>query len=519
MKKNLNKITKSQILLLAVMLTSSLLLLYLTTLKEGMHVDEYYTYGLANHEEDGDIYIAPEYGVKLSAASVFDTYFYADGFSLRNVWLNQSYDVHPPIYYLCVHIFTLVTNHFLALKTGALLNIIFHVLNIGIAYVIMTKMLHKKCNILLGTILYGFAPIVLGNVLFIRMYVLLSTFILALTLLFINAWDEEKRGKTFYLKLGFLSVFGTLVHYYFLIYLFWCCVVWGLRLIGRRRWKELGIYIGTMIASGAVSVAIFPSMLHHIFSGYRGEESFNNLLYTSSFFKNLKAWGKTIDYLYGGYLMVVIIIAVALLIERSRFGNKEKWSGLKKWEIIFIPCILYLVTIARIGIAGYSRYISPVYVICVILLMGLFERASARIENSNIQYLAGVLMIALMLNNSWKSYTWPELYQEAAEGVKAARDYGSDNECIYVFNRVWRSMPSYPEFIQYQQLSFIPDDNLGLLYCEQYSDYDHVVMTFDRNMGEEAIETVLNNMIDRNPGLDSYKQIYAFSYNITYYLE
>lgn len=184
---------KPYVLLLGTVVLSAVILLYLTAGKEGMSVDEYYTYGLANHEEDGDIYIRPEFGVKLNAAEIFENYFYADSFSIRNVWLNQSYDVHPPLYYLIFHIFSLLTGNFLSLKTGVLLNIIFHACNMGLIYVIIKKIIGREYAALLGAGLYGFLPIVLGNVLFIRMYVMMSVCILLLTLLFVCEWNKEMR--------------------------------------------------------------------------------------------------------------------------------------------------------------------------------------------------------------------------------------------------------------------------------------------------------------------------------------
>lgn len=522
MKNRWKKINRYHILLLIIMLAAVVLLLVLTTKKEGMHVDEYLTYGLANNEFNGTNKISSlQYGVKLAAADVYDDFFYPDDFSIRNVWLNQAYDVHPPFYYLIFHIFTLITHHFLGLKTGVLLQIIIHVINIGLIWLIMKELLSKEYEALLGTILYAFLPIVLGNVLFIRMYVMLSTCILALTLLFVKGWNQTDR-KAFYVKLGLLSVFGALTHYYFLIYLFYCCIVWGINILMKRKWKELTVFLATMVGAGVASIAVFPYMLQQMFSGDVGKSSISRLLSLSTFKKNTIPFLQAINHVFGGYLPVVLSVVIALLIFRYVIwnGSKEKKNYMSRWLIIFIPCVLYLLTITKIAIMSATRYISPSYAICVILLMGLFERiVSSLTDRDLVKWIAGVLMVAIMLNNGYKTYTWTELHMEAKECVENARKYGINNDCIYVFASSGFIYPAYQEFIQYQNMTFIRGNDLELLYTDDYSGYDHVVMYFDEHVGQEKIDGILEKMIEMNPGLDGYEMLHKYSYNTAYYLD
>lgn len=519
MKKLLKKANKFHVCMAIIMVSIVIILLYLATMKAGMHVDEYYSYGLANHEDNGDIYIMPECGVRLSAAEVFDEYFYADNFSIRNVWVNQSYDVHPPMYYLIFHVFGLLTHNVWGLKTGILLNILFHILSMGMIYLILKKLINKDFVAVLGSAFYGITPIVLGNVLFIRMYVLCSLVILALEYLLINEWQRDEKNKLFYLKLGIVSVFGTLTHYYFLLFLFWSCVVWGIKTLAERKWKELLWFIGTMAFSGCACICIFPAMLKHIFWGYRGKESFDSLFY-SSFLDNLKAFLRTLDEVCGGFLLVFVIIAVYLFISESAQKKGKVREFLKSsWMIVSGPGLMYTVTLSKIAISTQSRYVSPVYAMYVILIIGLLYTITSGIINNKNRYILLICVIGILLNGSYKSYDWPELHLEAEQFVNTARKYGVNNECIYVFNRIWRGMQSYQEFIQYQNLTFIPDDNLELLYTGEYDGYDHVVMYFDKNVGQEKIDEILQRMIERNPEISRYEKLHEYSYNVTYYLE
>ncbi|MCM1144056.1 MAG: glycosyltransferase family 39 protein [Blautia sp.] len=519
--RKFKEINKCTMFIVGIMIVSALFLVGLTTQKESMHVDEYLTYGLANHEWDGNNKINPEYGVKMPATDVFDPFFYPDNFSIKNVWLNQGHNVHPPLYYLCFHIFILATHHFLALKTGILLNIIFHMINIWLVWQIMRKLLSVEYEAVIGAVMYAFTPIILGNVLFIRMYVLMSAFILGLTLLFVREWDKSDR-KTFYIKLGLLSVGGALTHYYFLIYLFFCCLVWGIFILLQRKWKELVFFIGTMTAAGGASIAIYPYMIKHLFQGSAGERSFNNLSSLVTLKKNIPPFLKAINNVYGGFLLAVIFFAVIAFVFKylsdGRIENKRISIG--RWSVILIPCVFYFIAVTWIALMTATRYISPIYPVCIILLMGLYDRVVSYLtERDSVKWIVGALMVGILLNNAYKTYDWSELHLEAEECINTARSLGVNNECIYVLNLSWHSFPGYQEFIQYQNMTFIRDNNLDLLYTEDYVDYDHVVMYFDKNVGEEKIEEILDTMIERNPGLDTYERLHEYSYNVAYYLE
>lgn len=538
-KDKLKNINKYHILILCIMLFSAVLLVYLTSLKVGMHLDEYLTYGLANHEADGANKIKPEFGVRLAAEDVFDVFFYPDDFSIKNVWLNQGCNVHPPFYYLIFHIFTLVTRCFLGLKTGVLLNIVFHMINIALIRLIIKEMLDNEYEALLGAFLYAFMPSILGNVLFIRMYMLMSTYLLALTLLFIRGWKSRER-KTFYIKLGIISVCGTLTHYYFLIYLFFCCLVWGISILCKRRWKELAVFVGTMAVSSGACIAIFPYILGHLFTGAAGERTIKNLL-SPAFLKNIGKFIGAIDNVYGGFLLAVAIAGAALLVFSGIIWKKEDKNSVSRsntdvgfdetdmggraydaglWLMLLVPCVFYFLTVTWLAIAAAARYISPIYPVCLLLLVMLFEKlASYALSNDKAKCVACILLVAITLNNSWKNYEWPELHLDAEECINTARKYGVNNECIYVLNVTWHSFPTYQEFIQYQNMTFIRDSELELLFNDDYAQYDHVVMYFDNYVNQESVDEILDKMVEMNPGLDGYEMLHKYTYNTAYYLD
>lgn len=520
---NKKQMKRTYAVLGGIILLSAVLLLWLLGAKEGMHVDEYLTYGLSNYDREG--YMPdPELGVRLSPDEFFDDYFYADSLNIKKVWLNQGNNVHPPLYYLLFHIFTLVTGHFLSLKTGALLNIIFHSINICLLWLILRKAARKNYTALIGTILYAFMPIILESVLFTRMYVLLSTFVLGLTLLFVSQWNSENK-KAFYVKLGIISVCGALTHYYFLVYLFFCCLIWGIRLLKERKWKETAGFLLTMTASGAACLGIFPYILRQVFKSNGGKRTYSSLI-SLDFMENGRAFWKAINNVYGGFLLAVLLIAAVLFLCQYLFG-KQKEEGQEKEQndrsfriIIYLPCLLFFVTVTKIAIMPGIRYISPIYGICIIALMCLFENLTVYLtKREEVQCVAGILLAGVLINSGWQRYDWPELHLEAKQYVEEAETYGANNECICILTSSWRCLPNYQEFIQYRNIIFIPFDGLELLYQEEYAGYDSVVLYIDQNMSQEETEEILQSMIAMNEGLSGYTKMHEYTYYTAYYLE
>ena len=128
-------------------------------------------------------------------------------------------------------------------------------------------------------------------------------------------------------------------------------------------------------------------------------------------------------------------------------------------------------------------------------------------------------MIGVMLNNSWNSYTWPELWSEAEACMQNARYLGQNSECIYVYDRAYHGLPSYGEFIQYRQISFVAADNIQILNDDIYTNYDQVVVYFFKDLEEDLINECINQLIANNPNLEYGVEIHEYSYNVAYLLK
>lgn len=331
---------------------SVIVLVLLANKKIGMHEDEYYSYMLANYENG--MSLSELEGITFESQSLVDKVFDAETFSIRNVWNNQKNDVHPPMYYLILHIVSVLFGNFWGLKTGIIINIVLHIFNIIILYMTFSKLNYNKYISLMGCFLYSFEPIILGNILFIRMYTLFCMFSLLFLYTLITQIDQE--NKAFYIKLLFVSIGGVLTHYYFFIYLFFCCASWGALLIWDKAWSKLCYFIITMIGAVISSILIFPYMIEHIFGGYRGEQSFDNLV-NSDFIENLCFFYGKLNTIFGRVFFLFLLIGILEFCYKLFLK-----ANLKKGFIIFVPSFFYFIMVTKIAVMSHERYIVPIYV-------------------------------------------------------------------------------------------------------------------------------------------------------------
>ena len=175
--------------------------------------------------------------------------------------------------------------------------------------------------------------------------------------------------------------------------------------------------------------------------------------------------------------------------------------------------------IIKAGAGTATRYVAPIYAVCVVGAVLLIVKACEKAKMSSAICLICACVVGAMLNTGWKTYEWPELYKDAKVGYEISKEYGQNNECIYIVKNRWRNLVSYPDFLQYLCISYVHETELEMLEQEQYSEYDSVVMYFDKNTGDEKIDEILAKMIERNPELNTYSKLYEYSYNVAYYLE
>lgn len=342
---------------------------YFGSQKAGFHYDEYYSY----YSSNVSIGLVPTDREWKPGSEIADEFRVLPGqrFQYGTVTRMQTYDVHPPFYYLLLHtVCSLFPGRF-SKWSGIGLNIVLFVLSWSVLAKLTRRIVTGALTsaaapggkaqtcvtaadvperitrvMIFGVcLLYGFNPAVYSGVMLVRMYMLLALWILLVTWLHVKSLQERKRGFSFYLPLMAVVYLGFLTHYYFAVYLFFLAAAMELYLLLERaelkswgqKWKDCLIYAAAVIGAMVLAVVSYPACLSHIFRGYRGTEAMGaffdlgNTLGRFRFFAGLLNEYAFGSMLYGFVLLLVLMALTVWGIGRMKAGRRAVAAAAQKF--------------------------------------------------------------------------------------------------------------------------------------------------------------------------------------------
>jgi hypothetical protein len=243
-----------------------------------------------------------------------------------------------------------------------------------------------------------------------------------------------------------------------------------------KRIKEIFAYIVAMIISGAVSCLIFPSMITHIFTGGRGTQSIENLG-SSDLISQVNSYFKIISSdLFGGYLLIILFAIAFILLLNSLYINREDESVCvlekierRQYACLLIPSALYVLLIAKSAPYNTDRYVSPIYPILIIGIMGiLYKCITCYVHKSKNAIALFSVLIAVIVATGLSNCGWAYLYSSSKERLENAEKYGGTASAICIYNSSWRITPYYLEISKCSSVIFY-----------KTTDYDEFINNFD----------------------------------------
>lgn len=494
--------------------------------KRNMCQDEILTYMLANSSTG---YMAPIDGQTYSPADKIwiETMAVHENTILDyvSVWANQAGDVHPPFYYMILHaLSSLYPNRFSIWYAGSI-NIFFALLTLWVLRRLIYKLTENKDAVIWGSIFFVLSAGILVAVSFLRMYVMVMFEVTYLTYLFIKSISEKRNWK-FFVSLLIISTVGALTHYYFIVYLFFICLLFGIYLLMEKKWKEVGIFITSMLLSAGISVAIFPAMIRQMFANNspQRQTTLENLQATSVFDygHRLKTTYNYIDSQLFGGLLLYILTAVLFFKIYSFLKNREMFKEQNEtfvrlrtqWLFMILPGVGYFFIISKMAVWVADRYFFPIYPIIIILVITLLYSSGKIFLTEGVFQMVLLGILTVMLVNSWKICGWQYLYRDSELLLKKSEQYCHvDN--VYIYDENWKAAASFCEISNYKSVTFFHNDNkeaLKNLFCRNN---EELVVTIDHACDAEK---VLNEIISVCPLLDYYEEIGSYAYATSYYL-
>ncbi len=512
-------------IVLVLILVTSVCLLFATR-KEGMFIDEIYTYGLSNNSSGPFL-------EDMKGGHVEDTVFTRDelldyvsvtgdeGFDFASVYYNQVNDVHPPLHYWLFNIVSSLVPGTFSKWTGLALNYVIYMLSLIVLYALVRRLQGSRENAAAAAVLYGLSLIGLSTVLMIRMYALLM--LLTLCLAYLIACLMEDFKVRYCLLTGLCLLAGLMTQYYFVFYAFFLCGCYVFYCIFRKDWKALKFFVPCALVGALSLLVFFPAALDHLFSGnlVSGNNAAENLKNFAQYPVRLIKFTLTTHHGMKGpiYVAMAAVLALAVMNKKLRLAFKERRINLN-WLVIIVPAFVTFVLVAVISPVDEIRYIyniAPIFVLAVSFVLYLMEQSLGEEKCTYLRRNALLCLIALFA--LWQARCAPPdyLYPEYAEYNTALALY-ADSPCVYFsedhFEPITQDLLQLLSFDEF----YVIDEDSTEKAAEYIGDAEHAVIFIDisefwsSGYDDEAVMQRLSQHVPH----DSAQVLYQNGLSITY---
>lgn len=548
-KTGLNYQKRWLCLLTLIMMLQLIVASYFCMQKQGFHYDEYYSYYSSNVSY-GLVPTNREWKAGEEIRSEF-VVLPGQGFQYGMVKLMQTYDVHPPLYYFLLHtvcsFFPGIFSKWFGLGLNLLLFMIAYWLFANITKALFSQ---NRKLITCSCLLFGFQPGLISGITFIRMYMLLLVWCLAIICWHIPLWEDKIRlSPKRIISLLLLVAAGFLTHYYFAVFLFFltaftCLYHW---LVKKNLKGSIG-YGVTVCAGMVLAVLLYPASLSHIFRGYRGTEateaffSLSNTLLRVDFFTGLMNQA-----VFGGtfWILVFILALMGVILFGKLRGRNKGEEGRIRWIkgenmngqgffCLMTVTLGYFFVVAKTALLNAqeaNRYELPVYGLWLLIMLAgfysigtaLWELMKKKKEEGKRKPREGIvvwLFTGMVLFCQLLALTRGKvqfLYIEDRQNVEWAKEHREDS-VVYLYNpaNVWMIWDEAEELMQYKEIYFVsladssPITEKRILQAQQVYIYSSRL---------EAGEEIINHLLADNPSLTHKEKIRSLLYCDLYYLE
>ena len=502
MKRVLNQIikyfkNKINIIFCVVIVVLTITMLFYETQKEGFNEDEMFSYGSSNYKYDN---LYQPYGPADAMNTVIfkyvldgnwfaniiyclfhsDAFYYLwdieentdpiwktkedameyltigteDVFDFAPVIWNQSRDVHPPLFYILVHI---VSSFFLGQFSKYIvfiINIIFYIFTCISIYKIF-KLYRKEKAGIIAVLFYGLSIGAISTVMFQRMYMMMTFWVVLYTYISIKICRFGMRKKEM-IQLSITTILGFLTQYYFCLFATIIFIILFIHLKGKRK-----TWLCENIKLAILGVAIFPACIYHIFFSYRGITSLQE-----NYFERLKFYVEEMFREFSlnniiGYILLGII-AIALIFY---FIQKRKSKRISEYSILTLPVIIYYFIISKTAPYLEQRYILPTLPLIIIGVVLLVSYYISQISKKQIKLTINIIAIISVIGLQAYGLITKEpdyLYKGYNEYIELAKEY-EDYQFVYVGINGYNHIKNMPEFAIYKESLILNEMQLELL--------------------------------------------------------
>lgn len=522
----------NKIFILITILLSIIMGIYMYQ-KEGFHEDEMFSYGSSNYRYDN---VYQQFGradsvnifikEKIIGDSLLETiknykYYYIDNkeekeseihkifetqhptwrtreeakeyvvidkediFNYGMIYYNQDRDIHPPLFYFCVHTISI-------LFYGTFSKYIIFILNLGffIGTLFMIKKIMNELNRKhlsnLTVVLYGLSMGAISTVIYQRMYMMLTFFILLYLYINLkiirNKFEIDKKTWT---NLTIITILGYLTQINFCIIAVAIAFVIFLGVIRKRSKKDVFDYIWNYIKIALLGIIIFPSNLLDLLFSYRGIQSFSS---NANYFQKLCEYIDLIGYSFSTPVMLAIVGFVVLSIFIILKLIKEKNTSIYKILVLILPILVYLMVIPKTAPNMEYKY-SIRYIMCILPLISIVVALmiDKLFNNKKHEIIIISIFIFIISVNGFINSEPKNMFKGYKKYLEIAEEY-KDHSFVFIGDTKFNQVQSMQEFMKYKESLILNETQLEYLKNdEKLKDSNQFIISIKKYLGADEI--------------------------------
>ena len=485
---------KNIIVIVLVILMCGIIFFY-ETKKVGFHEDEGYSIASAVNPTNGlmEAYEAGVDGPVWKTRDFVRNYVTLAPENIFNFWAlyhNQAGDNHPPLFYTLVHFSTLLFGGQFTKYSAFVVNIIAFALSCFVIRRIL-KVLNKDNLTIPILIFYGLSMGTMSMVIFQRMYMLLTFFILLYFYYSLRIYlNKFELSKELLIKLGFTTVLGFLTQYYFAIYAFLIFAIMAIGMIKKKMYKNAAKYLGFHAIYAVIGILLFVPCIYHLFFTDRGLKNLAN----SAYFEHLIDYVKHFAYAFSINDNMILICSVLLVFLAGIIYWFKKSD--KKLVVLLttVPSVIYFFLVVKLTSFQELRYIMPVIPFVSLSVFFILDRLlQFKYKNIVITVIAIVLVVNGMIFSKPKF-----LYEEYAQCLEIAEE-NKDKSFVYIYDNFFNHMQSIPEMMIYEKTLIVNVNNNDMQYLLNNSELnteDSYILCIKSYMDNDAILNEITSNTD-----------------------
>jgi len=381
---------------------------YIGMKKSYFHMDEMYSYGLMNYNKL-NIADSPDFLNEWHTKDYYLDYLEVNSdevWNLNPVYENQKNDVHPPFYYLLLRIMGMLSIDYFSKWSGILLNIIIFTISNILVYKTSKLLFRNSFFSILACVINGFSIIAIDSCIYIRMYELSNLFILAITYFHLKLWRKSDITFKDLLPIMLIFILGGLTHYYFFIYGFIVYLLYSIKCLRSKCYKNFGKYQLAIIISAIIYLLIFPYSIEHLLTK---NNSFSGTEYLS-IFSRLRDYLLIVNNKFFNNTILLFITIIGFICIGKKYRKLKFNSQLR---LFIFPIIVYLLIAISCSPYIETRYIIPIYSVSLIFAFYMVKKyLFEHISNKEVVFLSILLVVTFAYSPIQTNYKFEFAYEQ-----------------------------------------------------------------------------------------------------------